>query len=114
MSSSQKSGSDLSGVVAPNAGPDTPDKATSRAPCFTNGDGAGQVFHFHGLGINYGTDDKGHAAALILSVLSLGAICALSLIYAFSNASALADPIKALSTAFVFIAGIAIGKTATR
>ena len=114
MSSSQKSGSDLSGVVAPKAGPDTPDKATSRAPCFTNGDGAGQVFHFHGLGINYGTDDKGHAAALILSVLCLVTILLLATLYALSPASGLADPIKALSTAFVFIAGIAIGKSAGR
>ena len=115
MYSKPKPSGDLSGVVAPPSLPDSPDAATSKAPCFTDGNGVGQVFHFVKWGLSYGTDDKGHAAALILSILCLCVICALSIIFSVVTAPAfMSDTLKGLTTTFTFIAGIAIGKSVSR
>ena len=76
------------------------------------GDGEGQVFHFQRWGLSYGTDDKGHAAALILSVLLFIGLILCLLVGSFaSNSVLVSDIAKVLGTAFLIVAGIAVGKS---
>ena len=49
--------------------PTAPDEFTRKDPTFFDGGAPGQIFKFEKWGLSYGTDDKGHAAAIILSVL---------------------------------------------
>ena len=53
----------------------TPDKYTRRDPVFFEGGAPNQVFLFDKFGFKYGTDDKGHAAALVLAVFLLNRLC---------------------------------------
>lgn len=69
-----------------------------------------QVLHFKKGGVSYGTDDKGHAASLILSLLLGGLLAVLFLIGAFVDRSWLPDAISIVGTAFTLTAGVAIGK----
>ena len=72
-----------------------------------------QIFHFKRWGVSYGTDDKGHAAALILSVL-LGILLAIIFIIgSFVDRTWIPDAIKIIGTAFTLTAGVAIGKSAS-
>lgn len=80
-----------------------------------DGDADGQIFHFAKFGIRYGTDDKGHAAALILSCVLLFCamiVSSLGLFVSFSSK----DPkwieivLTWIGNAFLFTAGIAVGK----
>jgi len=79
------------------------------------GSGEGQVFHFDRFGIKYGTDDKGHAAALILSVCLLGAALLVSvggIISSFSSKDLKwMEILSWIGNAFLFTAGIAVGKS---
>lgn len=111
MSSSKSSqGSEPIALPPPEAS-DFPDEATSKNPAFDKGGGPGQVFHFERFGISYGTDDKGHAAALILSVLLLLLILVLFIVGVFSEGDWISDALKILGPAFTFVAGVAVGKS---
>lgn len=71
------------------------------------------MFHFQALGVSYGTDDKGHAAALLLSVSILVLILIIVVIGAWlSDRTWLVDTLKVLGSAFLIVAGIAVGKSA--
>jgi hypothetical protein len=88
-----------------------PDIATKKNP-FTHGDGDGQVFHFKGLGISYGTDDKGHAASLVLSVLLfVGLIICLGFGTLGNDSKFVLEISKVMGTAFLIVTGIAVGKS---
>jgi len=99
----------------PESTPVAPDDATRKSPAFTSGDADNQVFHFQRFGLSYGTDDKGHAAALILSALLLGCAVVIAIIGAFALFSG-KDPqwlqvlITWIGNGFLFTAGIAVGK----
>lgn len=98
-------------IPAPPPQPNKPDSATKKGP-FTHGDGDGQVFHFKGLGISYGTDDKGHAASLVLSVLLFsGLLVCLGFGTWGSNSTFVLEIGKVIGNAFLFVSGIAIGKS---
>lgn len=93
--------------------PDQPDTDTRKDPCFTDGHAPNQVFHFSKWGFAYGTDDKGHAAALTLSFAILALILLIVIVGAFlSEREWLADILKVLGSAFLIVAGIAVGKSA--
>ncbi|WP_147324557.1 hypothetical protein [Shinella sp. WSJ-2] len=93
--------------------PDQPDTDTRKDPCFTDGHAPNQVFHFSKWGFAYGTDDKGHAAALTLSFAILALILLIVFMGAFlSDREWLADILKVLGSAFLIVAGIAVGKSA--
>jgi hypothetical protein len=69
-----------------------------------------QVFRFCKWGFEYGTDDKGHAASIILSITLLILLIILFIIGGFFDRSWISDALKILGTAFTFTAGVAIGK----
>lgn len=95
--------------------PDQPDRDTSKDPCFTDGHAPNQVFHFSNWGFAYGTDDKGHAAALTLSFAILALILLIVVVGAFlSEREWLADILKVLGSAFLIVAGIAVGKSTSK
>lgn len=99
-------------IPAPPPQSEVPDKATRKAPTFTKGDGDGQVFHFQRWGLSYGTDDKGHAASLILSVLLLGGLVLCLVLGAFTNGNpTVLEVAKIIGNAFLFVSGIAVGKS---
>lgn len=88
-----------------------PDGATKKSP-YTKGEGDGQVFHFQKWGLSYGTDDKGHAASLILSVLLFIGLLICLIIGALAQDSAFVLEIaKVMGSAFLIVAGIAVGKS---
>ncbi|MBB3996069.1 hypothetical protein GGR95_003735 [Sulfitobacter undariae] len=69
-----------------------------------------QVFRFCRWGLEYGTDDKGHAASIILSVALVFLLLTLFLCGVFVDRAWITDALKILGTAFTFTAGVAIGK----
>ncbi|WP_146226085.1 hypothetical protein [Phyllobacterium leguminum] len=94
---------------------DQPDRETRKDPSYTDGHAPNQVFHFQRWGFSYGTDDKGHAAALTLSVAILALIFLIVLIGScLSEREWLADILKVLGSAFLIVAGIAVGKSTAK
>ena len=86
-----------------------PDEHTKK---FFDGGAPGQIFKFERWGLSYGTDDKGHAAAIILSVaicILLAVVFAIGLIV---DRTWIPDALKLLGTSLTFCAGVAIGKSA--
>lgn len=97
-------------IIPPTNDATEPDRYSSKGPAFINDGAPHQVFRFCRWGIEYGTDDKGHAASIILSVTLLGLLLVLFLIGAFVDRPWIMDAIKIMGTAFTFTAGVAIGK----
>ncbi len=87
-----------------------PDEFTKTNPIFIDGGAPNQIFKFKRFGISYGTDDKAHAAAIILSILIGLLLFAIFLIGAFVERSWITDALKILGTAFTFTIGVAIGQ----
>jgi hypothetical protein len=84
------------------------DRHTAR---FFPGGAPNQVFMLDRFGFKYGTDDKGHAAAIILSVLLLALLGCLIVLGTFFDRSWIPDALQILGTAFTFVAGVAVGKS---
>jgi hypothetical protein len=97
-------------VIAPPANGDTPDKYTRQGPGFIPNGAPNQVFRFCKWGIEYGTDDKGHAAAIIISTCLLLLLLVLFVLGALVDRSWMGDALKIIGTAFTLTAGVAIGK----
>ena len=91
--------------------PAIPDKHTRKDPTFFDGGAPNQVFKFERWGFSYGTDDKGHAAAIILSVLIVILLAGVFLGGFLVERSWIPDALKLLGTTFTFVAGVAIGKS---
>lgn len=66
---------------------------------------------FDRFGLKYGTDDKGHAAAIILSILLLFLLGCLFALGTLCDCSWISDALQILGTAFTFVAGVAVGKS---
>lgn len=92
--------------------PTDPDKHTRKSPSFFPGGAPGQIFKFENWGFSYGTDDKGHAASIILSLMILALLALVILIGAFVQREWILDALQLLGTAFTFVAGVAVGKSA--
>ena len=88
-----------------------PDDATKQNPAFHEGGGPGQVFHFKRWGISYGTDDKGHAAALILSALLLIVFFAVIVAGLIADREWIPTALQIVGTAFTFVAGVAVAQS---
>lgn len=94
---------------------DVPDEET-QGYGFDKGGQPGQVLHFKKFGISYGTDDKAHAAALLLSV---GILCVLVFVIIIASAmfvftegespSWIGEVFSFLGAAFTLAVGVAIG-----
>ena len=85
-----------------------PDPITST---FIKGGAPNQIFMFDRFGLKYGTDDKGHAASIILSVLLLFLLGGLFILGAIVDRPWFPDAIKILGTTFTFVAGVGVGKS---
>ena len=92
--------------------PKEPDAATRKGlKDFTGDDAPNRVLHINFGFFKYGTDDKGHAAALILSMLLLAMI-------GLTGIAGLIAPndewtktlLQMLGSAFTLVAGVAIGQ----
>lgn len=90
--------------------PTVPDKHTKKDPVFFDGAAPNQVFRLHLGFVSYGTDDKGHAASLILSIMIGILLMIVFAIGAFVDREWIPDSLKLLGTAFTLVAGVAIGK----
>lgn len=102
---------DLPIVLPPLAvNSEDPDKYTKTGPLFIPNGAPHQVFRFCRWGIEYGTDDKGHAASIILSVALLCLLLILFLLGTMVERTWIADALQLVGTAFTFTAGVAIGK----
>lgn len=92
----------------------TPDLYTKTNPDFAAGENAAnRVLHIDWKWFRYGTDDKGHAAALVLSMVLLAVsvfVIVVGLIWPQSEW--LETVFKWLGGAFLFVSGVAIGKSA--
>lgn len=111
MSSKQSLPTETFQVKPPNDQPSEPDEDTSTNPALHQGGAPGQVFHFNKWGLSYGTDDKGHAASLILSVGLLVVLIILIVCGSILKPDWVGDGLKILGTAFTFVAGVAVGKS---
>ena len=103
-------------IRKPDSTPAKPDRDTLTAPDFTSDTAASRVLYLNWRWFRYGTDDQGHAAALMLSVLLLfviGVVIIAGLLMEHSDQSAMwMDRVFTwLGGAFLFVAGVAIGKS---
>ena len=111
MSSKQSSTPDPVVAKPPPEASTVPDEDTKQNPAFHEGGGPGQVFHFRRWGISYGTDDKGHAAALILSALLLAVFLIVILAGIVADRNWIPDALQIVGTSFTFVAGVAVGQS---
>ncbi len=93
--------------------PSLPDKYTKKAPVFFDGAAPNQVFRLDLGFVSYGTDGKGHAASLILSIMIGLLLMVVFGIGTFVERAWIPDALKLLGTAFTFVAGVAIGKSSS-
>ena len=89
-----------------------PDKATKRGlPDFTGPDAPDRILHINLGFFKYGTNDKVHAAAVVFSLLLFTAIVGVLIFgLAATNAGWAEKAFNWLGSAFLFVAGVALGK----
>jgi hypothetical protein len=109
----------IQGVPPPPGNLSTiPDADTAKGFDFAAGEHAGnRVLHITFPWFRYGTDDKGHAGALVLSALLLLSAPIIALIgcvtlYSGKDPQWLQTMVSWIGNAFLFTAGIAVGKSA--
>ena len=90
-----------------------PDSNTQKEPFFSGG-APNQVFRLQLCFFSYGTDDKSHAASLLLSLMIGMLLTIVFIIGAIAERSWISDALSVLGTAFTFVAGVAIGKSSSR
>jgi hypothetical protein len=94
---------------------DTPDQDTALNPDFTGDHARNRILHVNTRWFKYGTDDKAHASAMVLSALLLLSALFLALIGAAASYSGhemkwLDTIVTWIGNAFLFTSGIAVGK----
>lgn len=98
-------------IPPPPTTPDSPDKYTRKGD-FTGEHADDRVLRINLWFFKYGTDDKPHAAAIALSLIILFVLIAVMVIGLFSSQSAWLNKIfDWLGATFIFVAGVAIGRT---
>lgn len=97
-------------VFPPKETPDTPDADSQTGPTYIPDGAPNQVFRINLKWFSYGTDDKPHAASLLLSLMLGFLLLLVFVIGLFVERVWIPDAIKILGTAFTFTAGVAIGK----
>lgn len=92
----------------------TPDKDTQRFPDMTEPGSPGRVFGFDFMGFKYGSSDKLHSAAFLLSILMVVAVIILAVISMFAkNGEAASDAVQTLGQVLILTIGVAIGRGAS-
>ena len=99
----------------PPAISDSPDADTALNPDFTGDYAQKRVLHVNTRWFKYGTDDKAHASAMVLSALLLLSaliLAAIGAIVAFAGHEEkwLDTIVTWIGNAFLFTSGIAVGK----
>src|SRR3979490_1997709 len=94
---------------APPAASTIPDEYTRTQPDWTGGVAESRILHFDCRFLRYGTNDKGHAAALVLSVCLLATAVALCLsgivgLYSGKDAPWLTTALTWIGNGFLFTA----------
>ena len=97
-------------VLPPEQTPDTPDVDTKTGPKFFRDGAPNQVFRIELKWLSYGTDDKPHAASLLLSLMLGDLLIVVFIVGLVFDRTWIPDAIKILGIAFTFTAGVAIGK----
>lgn len=113
-SNDEQSQENLVVAAASNAPPIAPDKHTAVDPVFIENGAPNQVFKLSFKGVSYGTDDKGHAASIVLAVMLLALMLIFGIGGMFIERTWMPDVFKFLGTAFTFVAGVAIGKSSSK
>jgi peptidoglycan/LPS O-acetylase OafA/YrhL len=100
-------------LITPPKNPSpVPDKYTKKEPAHTSPEADGRVFYISLLFARYGTDDKSHGAAVLLSILTLAVIFVLICIGVKTGVTPWLDrAFTWLGSAFLFLAGVAVGRT---
>jgi hypothetical protein len=94
-----------------NLGP-TPDRDTAKFPDWTGEEASNRVLHIHCSFFHYGTDDKVHAASIVLSVAILFFCVIIAFIGAFSAGASWVNTVLGWAgNAFLLVAGTAIGRS---
>jgi hypothetical protein len=101
-------------VFPPLETPDSPDADSQTGPTYIPDGAPNQVFRINLKWFSYGTDDKPHAASLLLSLMLGFLLLFVFLIGLFVERIWIPDAIKILGTAFTFTAGVAIGKSSAK
>jgi len=92
-----------------------PDEATKTGPDYTGANASKRVLYVNLGFVKYGTNDKVHAAALILSFVLLLAVFAVIGQGFYQGEHGWADKVFSwLGSAFLFVAGVAVGKGTTK
>ena|ERR1700735_4249793 len=88
-----------------------PDHATRKDIDFTGPSAEKRILYIN-LGIfRYGTDDKAHAASIVLSLILLVMTLIIMLVGLFSSNLGWLEKMQAwIGSAFLFVAGVAIGR----
>lgn len=96
-------------ILPPENVSPVPDRATKKGMSdFTGPSADNRVLHINVGFFKYGTNDKAHAAAMVLSLLLFASIGALLI---FGMSYPWADKVFTwLGSAFLFVTGVAIGK----
>ena len=99
----------------PSDTPSVPDEDTAKDPDFTGPRAGNRVLHIDTNWLRYGTDDKGHAAALVLSAMLLAAAIVVGIfgvigLFSGRDAPWIGTLLTWIGNAFLFTAGIAVGK----
>src|SRR6266852_5215840 len=90
---------------------DTPDLATKTRPDLTGPIAENRILFINARIIRYGTDDKAHAAAITLSLLLLLTALVVMILGLFAtNTQWLEKMLSWVGSAFLFVAGVAIGR----
>lgn len=88
----------------------TPDIATKTGLDLTGPTAVNRILYINAGIIRYGTDDKAHAASIALSLLLLLTAIILMVVGLFaSNTQWLEKMLSRVGSAFLFVAGVAIG-----
>ena len=101
-------------IHPPAQTPDTPDSDTKTGPIYIPDGAPHQVFRINLFWFSYGTDDKPHAASLLLSMMLGFLLLFVFLVGLIVDRAWIPDAIKILGTAFTFTAGVAIGKGSSK
>ena len=100
-------------ITPPDTGSSTePDQYTKSAPDFTGDNAPERIFFINLFFFRYGTKDKAHGAAVLLSLLLLIVILVVIGVGLRFEQSAWLDRVFTwLGSAFLFVSGVAVGRS---
>lgn len=103
----------MSKITPPDTGNGyEPDRYTSSAPDFTGDSAPERIFFINLFFFKYGTKDKAHGAAILLSLLLLFVILiVIGIGFRLGPSEWLDRVFTWLGSAFLFVAGVAVGRS---